>query len=394
MSDVSAPVDFSNTELAFQAKSDARLQRTYWLFRIIDDPFLTKVGPKLLNTAFWLHLPVKPLVRSTLFELFAGGESLEETVKTSRYLNEYNVKTILDYSVEGEKNQKGFDKTAREIIASLVHGGQYPEVTLTACKLTGLGNFDMMAKIQAKKPLSTADNEAFDRLYQRMENIAAAARENHTPIFIDAEESWIQEVIDEVAETLMEKFNKDYPVVNTTVQLYRHDRLAYLKGLIQRSKEKGYQLGVKLVRGAYLEKENDRAEEKGYPTPMQPNKATTDRDFNAALELCMEHVDQISFCAGTHNEQSARYLTQLMQQKGVPANHPNVWFAQLLGMSDHISFNLAHLGYNVAKYVPYGPVKSVLPYLIRRAEENTSVAGQASREVELLSREVKRRKGK
>lgn len=392
MSDVSAPVDFSNTELAFQAKSDAKLRRTYWLFRMIDDPFLTKVGPKILNTAFLFHLPVEGLVRSTIFELFCGGESLEDTVEASRYLNKYNVKTILDYSVEGEKNEKGFDITEKEIIASLVHGGEYPEVALTACKLTGVGNFDLMAKIQAKKSLSDTEQKAFDRMYQRMENIATAAAKHNTPIFIDAEETWIQEVIDEVAEALMEKYNKTYPVVNTTVQLYRHDRLEYLRGLIQRAKEKNYQLGVKLVRGAYLEKENDRAEEKGYPTPIQPSKAATDKDFNKALELCIEHVEDISFCAGTHNEASAKYLTELMQKKGIPANHPNVWFAQLLGMSDHISFNLAHLGYNVAKYVPYGPVKAVMPYLIRRAEENTSVAGQASREVELLAKEVKRRK--
>ncbi|MDP5168627.1 MAG: proline dehydrogenase family protein [Bacteroidia bacterium] len=391
MEDVAPRINFNNTELAFQAQTDAKLRRTYWLFRLIDSPFLTKVGPKLLNLGFKLRLPVKGLVKSTLFDLFAGGESLAETVKRSEHLMEYGVRTILDYSVEGEKTEEGFEKTKQEIIGTLVHGHKHEAVAFSACKLTGLASFDLMANIQAGKVLTKAEQEAFERVKNRVREIAMAARDYDVPVFFDAEETWIQDVIDGLVEGLMEEFNRDKVIVWTTTQHYRHDRLAYLQSLLKRSEERGYLLGVKLVRGAYLEKENRRAEEMGYPTPIQPNKAATDHDYNEALKLCIDHIDHVAVCAGTHNEQSSALLAELLQQKGLPANHPHVWFAQLLSMSDHISFNLGHGGYNAAKYLPYGPVKSVMPYLIRRAEENTSVAGQASREVELLKREVLRR---
>ena len=389
----SPPIDFSNTELAFQAQSDGKLKRTYWLFRMIDDPFLTKVGPKMLRLGFQIGLPLTGIVRSTLYDLFAGGESLPLTIPKSEHLMEYGVRTILDYSVEGEKSEQGFEATKEEIIGTLVHGGKVEAVSFSACKMTGLASFDLMAKIQAGETLSQKEQEAFERAKGRIRQIAEAAREHDTPVFIDAEESWIQDVIDSIAEELMEEFNREKPLVWTTTQHYRHDRLEYLKGLITRSKEKGYILGVKLVRGAYLEKENTRAEDKGYPTPMQPDKASTDRDYNDAVRLCMENLDHVAVCAGTHNQDSSALLSSLAAERGLAPDHPHIWFAQLLGMSDQISFNLGHAGYNVAKYLPYGPVKAVMPYLIRRAEENTAVAGQASREVELLKQEVKRRRG-
>ncbi len=391
MQHVAPRIDFSNTELAFQAQSPAKLRRTYWLFRMIDSPILTKIGPKLLTLGFRMGLPVEGLVKSTLFDLFAGGESLPETVPRSEHLMSYGVHTILDYSVEGEKSEAGFEATKREILATLDHGAAQEAVAFSACKLTGLGSFDIMAKVQAGENLSQAEQASFERLKGRIREIAQAAYDRQVPIFLDAEETWIQDVIDAQAEELMATYNREKPIIWTTIQHYRHDRLTYLKSLIDRSKSQGYILAVKLVRGAYLEKENRRAEEKGYPTPMQATKAATDRDYDAGLALCVDHMDHVAVCAGTHNERSSAFLAELLQQKGIPANHPHVWFAQLLGMSDHISFNLGHEGYNAAKYLPYGPVKSVMPYLIRRAEENTSVAGQASREVELLRQEVKRR---
>lgn len=386
-------VNFENTELAFQARSDAKLARTYWLFRLIDNPFLTKWAPKALNLAFWLRLPVKGIVKKTIFELFVGGESLKETAKTSAYLDEYGVRTILDYSVEGEKNKAGFDKTRDEIIATLEHGAKHNSVAFSACKMTGLARFALMAKIQAGDPLSEKEQQEYEEVVQRMESIAQAAVANHTPIFIDAEESWIQDFIDGVAEDLMEKYNRAEPVIWTTVQLYRHDRYEYLKALIERSHERGYILGVKLVRGAYLEKENGRALELDYPTPMQPNKQATDRDYDAALTICVQNLSHVGVCAGTHNEASSQHLAQLMETHGIRHDHPYIWFSQLLGMSDHISFNLVHLGYNVAKYLPFGPVRAVMPYMMRRAEENTAIAGQSSREVALLKKELNRRKG-
>ncbi|MDX1907889.1 MAG: proline dehydrogenase family protein [Bacteroidia bacterium] len=383
--------DFNNTELAFKAKSQARLLRTYWIYKLIDNPFLTKVGPPMLSAALRMGLPVQGLVRDTLFEVFCGGESLPETAATSRYLHAYGVKTILDYSVEGEKNEAGFDATCQEIEATLLHGGQMDEVAFSACKLTGLASFDLMEKMQRGEALSPDEQVSLDRVRARLDRLASTAAAQRTPLFIDAEESWIQDTIDMLAEEVMARYNTQFPCVYTTVQLYRHDRLAYLENLIRRSREQGYILGVKLVRGAYLERENDRAAQLGYPTPMQPDKDSTDRDYDAALRLCVEHIDHVAICAGTHNEASSLYLTQLMADRGLPPDHPHVWFAQLLGMSDHISFNLAHHGYQAAKYLPYGPVKAVMPYLIRRANENTSIAGQSSREMELLSRELRRR---
>lgn len=392
MNRVVPQIDFSNTRLAFQALSDQKLRRNYWLFRMIDSPFLTKVGPKLLMLGFQLGLPVTGLVRKTLFHLFAGGESLPDTVSRSEHLYSFGVHTILDYSVEGEKNKAGFDLTKREILAAIAHGGQQPSVAFCAIKLTGLAPFELMEKMQAGQLLSTDDEQALARVRGRLQEIARAARQHNLPVFIDAEESWIQDTIDQLAEELMQQYNREKPLIWTTTQHYRHDRLAYLEGLMERSKAQGYFLGVKLVRGAYLEKENDRAEELGYPTPMQPTKQATDDDYNAALRLCIDHVDHVAVCAGTHNERSSALLAELMQERGLPCDHPHVWFSQLLGMSDHISFNLGHAGYNAAKYLPYGPVRSVMPYLIRRAEENTSVAGQASREVALLQEEVRRRR--
>lgn len=392
MKKAASSLNFNNTELAFKAKSDKELRRTYRLFKMIDNPFLTKVGPKLMNLGFKLGLPIKGIVRRTLFDIFVGGETLEESTKASSYLDTFHVKTILDYSVEGEKTETGFDGTLQEIIEAVKHGGKTQEVVFAACKLTGLADFDLMTKIQEGKTLSQQEEQMDKRVKNRIDELAAVAKLHNTPIFIDAEESWIQEYIDELAENLMERYNQGACYVYTTVQLYRHDRLDYLESLIKRSREKGYVLGVKLVRGAYMEKEADRAEELGYATPIQPNKEATDIDYNAALKLCIENLDHVAICAGTHNEASSLLLANLLQEKNIPANHPHIWFAQLLGMSDNISFNLAHQGFNVAKYLPYGPVKAVMPYLIRRAEENTSVAGQASRETDLLSREVKRRK--
>jgi proline dehydrogenase len=384
-------LDFENTALAFQARSNDRLKRDYRLFKMIDSPFLTKVGPPLLTSSIKIGLPITGLVRKTIYSLFCGGESITETVSRSRLLNSFNVKTILDYSVEGEKTEAGFDATLNEILRCIKHGEGHEEVTMTACKMTALASSALLEKVQLGKELKDGERAAFTRIKQRMNDLARAAAQHKTPLYIDAEDSWIQDPIDAIAEDLMERYNKEKVIVSTTLQLYRHDRLQYLEGLIERSRRKGYLLAVKLVRGAYMEKERERAAEKGYPDPIQPNKEATDRDFDEALRLCIENIDQVTVCAGTHNEKSSKLLTELMAAKGLPNNHPGVWFSQLLGMSDHISFNLAHHGYNVAKYLPYGPVRAVMPYLMRRAEENTSVAGQASREMDLLSREMKRR---
>jgi proline dehydrogenase len=400
MEKLAPKVDFNNTRLAFRAKSLKQLRKAYWIYWAIDKPLLNAIGPKLLGLAIRLGLPVTGLVKSTLFEIFVGGENLQETAKTSQYLMEFNVRTILDFSKEGEKTEKGFEKTTEEILKMIRHAGKYDEVAFTAVKVTGIADFEVLERCQKvlqagqepEEGLKEREWASLQRIRGRIDRICATAVEEKTPVFLDAEESWIQDTIDMLAEEVMEKYNGENAWVATTLQMYRWDRIPYLKELIQRSRDKGYELGVKLVRGAYLEKENERAEEKGYKTPMHASKADTDRDFNEALRLCVENIDHVHVCAGTHNEKSSMLLTELMAQKGLEPGDSRVLFSQLLGMSDHISFNLGHGGYNTAKYVPYGPVRSVMPYLLRRADENTAVAGQSGRELQLLRKEVQRRR--
>lgn len=399
MNKAASQLDFSNTQLAFQAKSGTQLRKAYWLFRMIGIPWLNAIGPSMLSASLRMGLPVKGIVKNTLFEVFCGGESLAETSMTSKYLFQYNVRTILDYSVEGKRNETGFDSTAQEIVDTLLHGGSHEEVAFSACKITGFAGIDLLEKIQTLisegkslvEGLSESEQAAFERVRTRIDKICQTAVEQKTPVFIDAEESWMQDTIDMLAEEMMEKHNQENAWVATTVQMYRWDRLDYLTETIKKSNEKGYQLGVKVVRGAYLEKETDRAEEMGYKNPMQPDKASTDRAYDAALRVCVENIGHVHICAGTHNEDSSLLLTQLMKEHDLPNDHAHILFAQLLGMSDHISFNLGHAGYNTAKYLPYGPVKAVMPYLMRRANENTSVAGQAGRELQLLRTEFRRR---
>lgn len=386
------PLDFQDTSLAFGYKSDKELKRTYRLFKMIDSPFLTKVGPPMVTFALKIGLPLKGIIRKTIFDIFCGGVSLEDTTTRSEELFRNGVGTILDYSVEGTKSDDGFDETRDEIIRTLEHGAKHEAVAFSAMKVTGIAHFEYLAANDANRTLSAEEKDSLSRSKSRLEAICQTAYDLKQPVFVDAEESWIQRGIDRWTESMMEKFNQEEALVYHTVQLYRHDRLEYLKGLIQRSREKGYILGVKLVRGAYLEKENERAAEEGYATPMQPNKESTDQDYDAALALCLEHIDHVAICAGSHNDNSCLLLAEMASAKGIPNDHPHILFAQLLGMSDNISFNLAHHGYRVAKYLPYGPVKAVLPYLFRRANENTAIAGQSSREVQLLRREVERRK--
>lgn len=387
----STQLDFQDTSLAFGYKSDKELKRTYRLFRMIDSPFLTKVGPPMVTFALKIGLPLTGIIRRTIFDVFCGGISLKDTSTRSEELFKNKVETILDYSVEGTKSDAGFDETRDEIIRTLEHGAKHDAVAFSAMKVTGIAHFDYLAANDANRTLSGEEIDSLSRSKARLEAICQTAYDLKQPVFVDAEESWVQRGIDRWSEAMMEKFNQEEALVYHTVQLYRHDRLAYLRGLIEQSKEKGYVLGVKLVRGAYLEKENDRASDKGYPTPMQPSKAATDKDYDEALKLCLDNIDHVAICAGSHNENSCLLLAEMANAKGIPNDHPHILFAQLLGMSDNISFNLAHHGYRVAKYLPYGPVKAVLPYLFRRANENTAIAGQGSREVQLLRREVKRR---
>lgn len=385
-------LSLENTEIAFRSKSNSDLQRSYYLFKAIGYNWLVKMGPPMVEFAFNIHLPITGIIKATVFKQFCGGETIDDCVPTMKHLHEYGIGSILDYSVEGKEEEKEFEHTTEETLLTIDKATNNPQIPFCVFKVTGLARFDLLAKVNAKEALSVSEQEEFDKVKNRVERICRKAFDNKVRIFIDAEETWIQDTIDALAREMMLKFNKETATVYNTIQLYRHDRLAFLKQSYEDALKYNYFLGVKLVRGAYMEKEAARALALGYPNPIQPSKQSCDNDYDAALTFCVEKIDRISICAGTHNEQSSMLLAQLMQKHSVLPNDKRIYFSQLFGMSDHISFNLSSSGYNVAKYLPYGPVKSVMPYLFRRAAENTSVKGQSGRELTLISKEVKRRK--
>ena len=387
-------ISFENTEIAFSSKTNSELRRAYWLFKVINVNFLVKVGPPITMLAMNIGLPIKSIIKATIFKHFCGGETINDCDNSIELLRKYKVGGILDYSVEGVEDEKVFENTTSEILATIIRAGNSDNIPFAVFKITGIARFALLEKIQRKESLSQEEEAEFAKVKRRVDLICARASKNGIPIMFDAEETWIQDVIDDLCIEMMKKYNHEFAVVYNTYQLYRHDRLAFLKKNYQQADQEGYFLGAKLVRGAYMEKERKRAEEQNYPSPIQPDKASTDRDYDLALAFCVEHLHKIGFVAGTHNEDSCRKLTEFMTENGVAENHQNIFFSQLLGMSDNLSFNLAHEGFNVAKYVPYGPVKAVLPYLFRRANENTAIAGQMGRELKLIVSEMKRRKMK
>jgi proline dehydrogenase len=382
-------VSFDNTENAFKAKSNSELSRSYWLFKLIGNPLLVKAGAGLGPLA--LNLGFQGLIKGTIFKQFVGGENIRDCSETVKELGNYNIGTILDYSVEGKESEKDFENCLRETLETIHMAKADKNIPFCVFKVTGLARFSLLEKVSNGQPLSTAENMEWENVKNRVSKICQSAFESDQPVFIDAEESWIQLAIDTLANENMAKYNKTKPIVYNTYQLYRSDRLHYLIESIKEGKSSGYHVGAKLVRGAYMEKERKRAAEMNYPSPIQPSKEVTDEDYDNALKLCVENIDVVGLCAGSHNEKSSLYLVELMQQKKISISDKRIYFSQLLGMSDHISYNLSLNGYNVAKYVPYGPLKDVMPYLIRRARENTSVKGQTGRELNLIMKEKARR---
>jgi proline dehydrogenase len=387
-------LSFDNTEVAFSGKSDADLNRSYWLFKLIANPVFVNVGQSLTTFAIGTRLPIKSIIKATIFKQFVGGEDIHECDKTIDDLGKYNIGTILDYSVEGKENDVDFDNCVRETIDTIDKAKGNKNIPFCVFKITGLARFALLEKVSAGLALTEAEQKEFVRVHDRVNSICKRAHDNAVSLLIDAEESWIQQAMDDLANEMMSLYNKEKVIVYNTFQLYRKDRFASLKKTFEIAKKENYLMGAKLVRGAYMEKERNRAFEMNYQSPIQDTKQDTDNDYNAALEFCIEYTDRLAICAGTHNEHSSMYLTDLMKKKNISPSNKHIYFSQLLGMSDHISFNLANAGYNVAKYVPYGPVKDVLPYLIRRARENTSVKGQTGRELSLIIKEKRRRKNK
>ena len=383
---------FNNTETAFKLKSDSELERAYFLFKMIQNQPMVRIGTAITNFALKAHLPVEGLIRSTVFDHFCGGVTEDDCLPNiDKMYTKGNVYSVLDYSVEGKEAEESFDDALNKIVRIIQFSDEKESIPYAVFKPTGFGRFALYQKLSEKKELSDDEKSEWVRVLKRFHTVCKLAVEKDVPLLIDAEESWMQDAADDLIEELMETYNKDKAIVFNTLQMYRHNRMDYLRALYQKAHQKGYHIGMKVVRGAYMEKERARAEDKGYKSPICKDKEATDDNYNEAVRFMMAHKNMAIF-AGTHNEESAALLMDLAKEYNVAPNDNRMWFGQLYGMSDHISFNLAKEGYNVAKYVPFGPVRDVMPYLIRRAEENTSVAGQTSRELNLLKTERKRRK--
>ncbi len=383
---------FENTEIAFAYMSNGELKNAYRIFKGMSYPSLVNIGSKLTLLSLKLHLPVKPVLKNTVYKHFCGGETLEEVKQVVGKLEEFGINVILNFGVEGKHSEEEFDKTAKSLHKTLEYAIHNKNIDTIACKPSGLISHDLLEKVTAGKVLNPDEQISYDRGIERVRKLVKRAYENKICVHLDAEETWIQCAIDDLALRLSIEFNKDFPTVINGIQLYLKNKLEFLKKSYQHAIDNKYIAAVKLVRGAYMEKERLRAEEMGYPSPICENKEATDANYNAGLKYCVENIDVFHLSNATHNEYSCLYLAKLMEENGLPNNHPKIVSSQLKGMSDNITFIMAKAGYNVQKYVPYGPVKQVIPYLIRRAQENTSVEGQTGREMELITKEMKRRK--
>lgn len=401
-------ISFDNTEIAFAYKTNSELKKAKFLFSMMGKPWIVKPGVQLTPLAIKWNLPfVKTIVRNTIFKQFVGGETLEQNVVVADRLEKYGVQVILDYGVEGKEGEENFNHACDEFIRVINYAATQPNIPFMSVKVTGIARFALLEKLdtimnklegslikrytKAITELPAEENEEWENVRKRMHRICETAAKGHVGVFIDAEETWIQDPVDALTILMMDIFNKTNCVVYNTTQHYRHDRLQFLKDSYEAAVERNFILGAKLVRGAYMEKERKRAEEKGYPSPIQPDKESSDRDFDEGIKFCIDHIDRIALVVASHNERSNMYAAELLMKKGLPLKHPHVHWSQLYGMSDNITFNLAKAGCSVSKYLPFGPIKDVVPYLMRRAQENSSMDGQTGKELGLIKKEMKRR---
>lgn len=405
MDNPSPAISFDNTEYAFAYKTDQELKKANFLFSSMGFQSLVKLGTRVTPWAIRVGLPIKGLIRNTIFKQFVGGETLEETAKVADKLEAFGVQVILDYGVEGKEGEENFDHACEEFIRVIEYAATQHNMPFMSIKVTGFARFALLEKLDAAataksgyeglvhtEVLNEEEKAEWQRVVKRMQKIIGAAAANKIGVLVDAEETWIQDPVDAITMQMMEQYNRERAVVFNTVQLYRQDRLQFLKDSFAQAQQKGFILGVKLVRGAYMEKERKRAEELGYPSPIQPGKEASDRDYNAGVTFSIDNLNTISLIVASHNEYSNLYAVELLDKKGIPHNHPHIHFSQLYGMSDNITFNLAKAGLSVSKYLPFGPISDVIPYLMRRAQENSSVSGQTGRELGLIKKEMKRRK--
>ena len=384
-------ISFEDTSKAFSYKTDRQLRKSYLLFASINNRLLTKLGTNIVKLALKIKVPIKGIIRNNLFQQFCGGESIEESLKTVDLLSQYKVGAILDYAVEGEDTQEDHDKTVIEIKRTIAQAKNHHNIPFSVFKPTGIASIDLLKKIHSNETLSEKEVSEYERVKKRFYELGKTAFEHKVRLFIDSEDSWIQKPIDDLVNQMMEEFNTEKAYIFNTYQLYRKGMLQNMKDIVEKARGR-FVVGAKLVRGAYMEKERERAEEMGYEDPIMSTKKDTDQQYNDALTFCVENIDHIHFCSGSHNENSNHHLVALLNKHNIKPSDERVFFAQLFGMSDNISFNLSNAGYNAVKYLPYGPVEAVMPYLMRRAEENTAIAGQSSRELMLIKKELKRRK--
>ena len=403
-----AKISFDDTECAFSPKSNKELKKAHFIFSAMGKPWLVKLGLKFTPFAIRWRFPFSRMVfRNTIFQQFVGGETLEQTARIADKLEKYNVQVILDYGVEGKEGEENFEQARNEFKKVIAYAATEANIPFMSIKVTGFARFALLEKLDstmnelpgtlmkrylgAIEKLSADEKEEWHKVRSRVLQVCELAATKNIGVLIDAEETWIQDPVDALTMLMMDTFNKGRVVLYNTLQLYRHDRLQFLKDSYAAAAERNFILGAKLVRGAYMEKERNRAVEMQYPSPIQPDKASCDNDYNAAVEFCIEHLDKIALIVASHNEYSNLYTTELLDRNGLPHDHPHVHFSQLYGMSDNITFNLAKAGCSVSKYLPFGPIKDVIPYLMRRAQENSSVSGQTGRELGLIKKEMKRR---
>ncbi len=391
-SESSHPINFTNTEIAFKNKTDKELRKMAWLFKLMNNPSLVNIGSDLALLAVKFRLPfANTIIRSTIFDIFCGGENLLDCQKSIDDLYKFSALTILDYGAESKSDEEDLNEVVKEMIKAIELAAANNSVPVVSTKVTGLADNELLIKKQKGDSLTTQEERDFEKLRKRLDDICKKAHERGVGVFIDAEETWMQDTIDDLVMDLMKVYNKEKCIVFNTYQIYRSDKLQSLKDDYDIAQNEGFILGAKLVRGAYMEKERAKAEEEGYPSPIQPDKESTDRDFDEAIRFCIDHYETVSSCCASHNATSNMLQADLIAEKNLDRKHSHFNFCQLLGMSDYITFNLAKAGYNVAKYVPYGPVREVVPYLVRRARENSSVTGEMSRELSLINKELKRR---
>jgi len=386
---------FNNTQIAFADKSDSQLKKAFWMFKLIEQPILTKIGTGILNFTVHHDFPFAGnIVKATLFEQFCGGETREESLKVVNQMFKRGVGTIFDYSIEGKEEEATFDAVCTEIKEIIKFSVGNPAIPFIVFKPTAFGRIGIYEEIGKGVELTSSQKSEWERVVKRYDEVCKMCFDHDKKVMIDAEETWMQDAADHLVEEMMEKYNQEKPIVWNTLQMYRTGRLEYMQENLERAKEKGYFIGYKIVRGAYMEKERERAAEMNYPDPIQPTKDASDQNYNSGIDFVLAHLEKVSGFFGTHNEKSTELVMDKMKAKGISQDDDRIYFGQLYGMSDNITYYLAEKHYNVAKYLPYGPVKDVVPYLTRRAQENTSVAGQTGRELGLIQKELDRRKGR